>query len=418
MPSMVAVSIVAILILTIFGLAVISSICTLYLGSNGGPLITYTLSISTKDVGQLASLGENPLVFTTHDTVVVNPLSPKVNVTSLDARKNFVVNPLSPKMNVTYVNALLPLRDFELTPRALQFEGRVREFIRSEDCRRGNHFFITWISPVVGFDDREFLVFDSLFKTNPEGCLVILSNTMDSEEGRRILNPLTEGGYRILAVTPDLPFLLEGTPGSRWFQNLKEGKVAPGFVSLAQNLSNLMRLAYLYKYGGVYLDTDVIVLKSFQGLRNVIGAQSETKERWTRLNNAVLVFDKGHPLVLEFITEFARTFNGSKWGHNGPNLVSRVVERAELKGDTNFTVLPPSRFYPVNWVKITRYFNRPMNVDDEEWVEAKVAWLREWTYGLHLWNKQSRSLKVEEGSVIDRLVKENCVLCREVVYRS
>ncbi|GAA0186647.1 glycosyltransferase [Lithospermum erythrorhizon] len=76
-------------------------------------------------------------------------------------------------------------------------------------------------------------------------------------------------------------------------------------------------LGLLYRFGGIYLDTDVIVLKSFAKRRNVIGAQSvdpDTKT-WSRLNNAVMIFDKGHPLVYKFIEEFSRTFDGNKWGH-------------------------------------------------------------------------------------------------------
>ncbi|GAB2290768.1 hypothetical protein Dimus_025039 [Dionaea muscipula] len=299
-----------------------------------------------------------------------------------------------------------------------QFDQRIREFHGNGGC--GVNFFMTWISPACEFGDRQFISLDSLFKTNPDGCLVILSKTMDSEKGNMILDPFVVRGYRVLAVTPDLPFLFQDTPAGDWFKELKRGNVDPGVIPLAQNLSNLLRLVYLYKYGGVYLDTDVIVLKGFHGLRNTIGAQSIEKNsrQWTRLNNAVLVFDKGHPLVLEFIEEFARTFDGSKWGHNGPYLVSRVVERADQRGKKatygHITVLPPVAFYPVDWIRIGSFFKHPGNLADKRWVEAKVTRLKQETYVLHLWNKQSKSLVTEEGSVIGKLVSEFCVICREM----
>ncbi|KAF5747614.1 hypothetical protein HS088_TW05G00339 [Tripterygium wilfordii] len=123
------------------------------------------------------------------------------------------------------------------------------------------------------------------------------------------------------------------------------------------------RLAVLYKYGGVYLDADFIVLKSFKGLRNSIGAQSidVMSNNWTRLNNAVLVFDMNHPLLLKFIQQFASTFDGNKWGHNGPYLVSRVVQRVEGLPGFNFTVLPPMAFYPDDWNRIGGLFRNPKN---------------------------------------------------------
>nr|GEX61505.1 alpha 1,4-glycosyltransferase domain-containing protein [Tanacetum cinerariifolium] len=80
---------------------------------------------------------------------------------------------------------------------------------------------------------------------------------------------------------------------------LIKGDINVGYVPLGQNLSNLLRLCLLYKFGGVYIDTDVFVLKSFSKLRNSMGAQTldlDTKN-WSRLNNAVMVFDKMHPLV-------------------------------------------------------------------------------------------------------------------------
>lgn len=177
---------------------------------------------------------------------------------------------------------------------------------------------------------------------------MILSASMDSRQGSQLLKPLVDSGYRVAAVSPGLSFLFKDTPAESWFNELKKGNVDPGEIPLAQNLSNLLRLAVLYKYGGVYLDTDVIVLKKFSALRNTIGAQAADENgNWNRLNNAVLVFDKEHPLIYKFIQEFALTFDGNKWGHNGPYLVSRVVSRIEKRPNYNFTVLPPLAFYPV-----------------------------------------------------------------------
>lgn len=60
----------------------------------------------------------------------------------------------------------------------------------------------------------------------------------------------------------------KNTSAEYWFIDLKNGKKDPGKVSLAQNLSNLIRLAILYKYDGIYFDTDFIILKEFSILRN------------------------------------------------------------------------------------------------------------------------------------------------------
>lgn len=254
---------------------------------------------------------------------------------------------------------------------------------------------------------------ESVFKSHPRGCLMILSATMDSPQGYTTLKPFLDRGYRVVAVTPDLPFLLRGTAGERWLEEIRSGKRDPGKISLAQNLSNLMRLAYLYKYGGVYLDTDMILLKSFKGLNNTIGAQTfdPSYTNWTRLNNAVLIFDKKHPLLLKFIEEFARTFNGNVWGYNGPYLVSRVAKAVEGSNEYNFTVMRPSAFYPVNWIEIEKFFKVPKTVKESKWVKVKLLQMQRRSYGLHLWNKFSRKFEIEQGSAMWSLVSDHCIIC-------
>ncbi|KAK1563094.1 hypothetical protein Q3G72_022194 [Acer saccharum] len=294
-----------------------------------------------------------------------------------------------------------------------KFHGRVLEFF-GEECEI--RAFMTWISPARSFGKREVLGLETFFKAHPHGCLMILSRTLDSRQGYRVLKPLLDRQVKLAAVTPDLSFLFKNTPAESWFDSIKSGNKDPGEIPLAQNLSNLIRLAVLYKYGGVYLDTDFIILKSLKGLKNSIGAQSTdvVSGNWTRLNNAVLIFDMNHPLLLKFIEEFATTFDGNKWGHNGPYLVSRVVQRVENRPGFNFTVLPPSAFYPVHWNNIGGLFKLPDNRVGLRWVKAKLLQLSGQTYGVHLWNKQSSRLKIDEGSVMGRLISDHCVICEQI----
>jgi lactosylceramide 4-alpha-galactosyltransferase len=296
---------------------------------------------------------------------------------------------------------------------AKQFHARIHKFLKNESCE--SQFFMTWISPSSSFGEREIFSIESLFKVQPQACLTILSRTLDSIHGYKILKPFLDKGFKVQAITPNLLSLFKGTLAESWFHELRKGKKDPGEIPLFQNLSNLIRLVVLYKYGGVYLDTDFILLKPLIGLRNCIGAQSMDygTKQWTRLNNAVLIFDKNHPLLLRFINEFALTFDGNKWGHNGPYLVSRVVERLEKKHGLKFSILSPLAFYPADWNKISGFFKKPKARSEEKWVEAKLRQLISGkTYGVHLWNKQSSGLVIEEGSVIARLVSNHCVICK------
>ncbi|KAL0321223.1 UNVERIFIED_CONTAM: Lactosylceramide 4-alpha-galactosyltransferase [Sesamum radiatum] len=267
-------------------------------------------------------------------------------------------------------------------------------------------FFMTWISSAESFGDREMFAMNSLFKAHPRGCLIVASNSLDSRSGMQILKPFSEKGLKVTAISPDFNYLFKNTPAQAWYNQLMLGNVNPGEVPLGQNLSNLLRLGLLYRFGGIYLDTDVIVLKSFRGLKNAIGAQTIDLDtgKWSRLNNAVMIFDEGHPLLYKFIQEFALTFDGNKWGHNGPYLVSRVVSRVTGRPGYNFTILPPMAFYPVDWSKIGSLFQGPQSLNHSKWLLAKLRQIRSLSFAVHLWNKQSRGFEVQKGSVIQHIM--------------
>ncbi|PIN07642.1 Alpha-1,4-N-acetylglucosaminyltransferase [Handroanthus impetiginosus] len=294
------------------------------------------------------------------------------------------------------------------------FAVRVMKFFNanSSDSSCKFRFFMTWISSMESFGDRELCAVNSLFKTHPNGCLIIASNSLDSTNGMQILRPFLEKGLKITAITPDFNYLFKNTPAESWYNKLMEGSINPGEVSLGQNLSNLLRLGLLYRFGGIYIDTDIIILKNFDGLKDSIGAQTidlDTRN-WSRLNNAVMIFDEGHPLLYKFIQEFALTFDGNKWGHNGPYLVSRVVSRITGRPGYNFTVLSPMAFYPVDWSRIGSLFEGPKNLSHSKWLLAKLKQIRSQSFAVHLWNKQSRGLEIEKGSIIQHIMSSSGVL--------
>lgn len=302
------------------------------------------------------------------------------------------------------------------TPQTRQFAACTDELFAAPCTDR---FFMTWLSPLEQFGRRELLVLESLFRWHRGGCLLVASDTMDSTGGRDKLRPFLERGFRLAVASPDFAYLLNGTPAEAWLGAVQRGRVSLGSVPLGQNLSNLLRLALLYRYGGIYLDADVVVLRPLSDLRNTIGAQAmnDATGDWRRLNNAVMVFDRAHQLLHEFIAEFAAAFDGSKWGHNGPYLVSRVAARLRHRSPgLAFTVLPPRAFYPVHWSKIGGLFVAPKDRKGERWVKAKVENIKGQSFGIHLWNRESSRMEMEEGSVIETLISDSCLFCNSSMF--
>lgn len=361
-----------------------------------------------------------PLPRTNGPMTMSSSSSSVVRVVDSDHNEKEELDPLVPPRKasknerIDWFRRKLPeLEILKSTRKSKRFHTRVLE-LYNNNCSA--QFFMVWLSPAKSFGPREMLAVDTLFTTNPGACLAILSNSLDSPRGYTILKPLLDRGFNLIAVTLDIPFLVKNTPAEAWLKRLKSGHMDPGSIPLFMNLSDLTRLAVLYKYGGVYLDTDIIFLNDITRLRNAIGAQSmdlETK-RWTRLNNAVMVFDMYHPLMREFLHEYSTNFDGNRWGYNSPYLVSRVIKRLGNKPGYNLTIFPPDAFYPVNWIKIPKLFKKPATTREAKWVEKTVQDMNKGSYMIHLWNKVTRKIKIEEGSVMYNLISTHCTVCRNI----
>ncbi|XP_045604060.1 lactosylceramide 4-alpha-galactosyltransferase isoform X2 [Procambarus clarkii] len=86
------------------------------------------------------------------------------------------------------------------------------------------------------------------------------------------------------------------------------------------HLTDGIRWLLLWKYGGVYLDLDALVLRSLAHLPNCAARESE---RYVAAG--VLKFTRAHPLLRACLNHFARHFNGHVWGANGPELLTQVL---------------------------------------------------------------------------------------------
>jgi hypothetical protein len=65
-----------------------------------------------------------------------------------------------------------------------------------------------------------------------------------------------------------------------------------GSLDMLSAKSDFLRYTLLYKFGGTYVDTDVIVRKGLTGLKNTIGLQGKDF-----VNQAVMVFEKGSDYI-------------------------------------------------------------------------------------------------------------------------
>lgn len=227
---------------------------------------------------------------------------------------------------------------------------------------------------------------------------VWLLTILEIQDCRPLKNLLQLPNFRLLNI--DLNSMVKDSVLVHWY--LKDDWNHSPFR--VNHLSDALRLLILWKYGGVYADMDVLTLKSFGELRNVVA-----RELFPDVGNSVMVFDRGHPFLLRCLEEFSRTYKSRKWAHNGPRLLERVLSwfcprnllgKLPLVQCSGVTVLPGTAFYPINYLEWQKPFQR----------NETAAVLRATTdsYALHLWNSYSRAATVERGSAYDMLRKKLC----------
>jgi lactosylceramide 4-alpha-galactosyltransferase len=178
---------------------------------------------------------------------------------------------------------------------------------------------------------------------------------------------------------------------------LKSDKLTKSVYKIVHT-ADILRLLLLWKFGGYYLDTDMIVQKSFDSLPTNFACRANNE----LINNAFLSFDKknGRKLVEMFIEDLVKNFNGDDWGSNGPKMITRVSKKLcqtedfqkmiDQKDCDGFHVLPQELCYAIpyfDWEKLV----------EEKFAEQTMKAVEN-SFTVHFWNKFSKSFKLQKNS--------------------
>ncbi|PAN14495.1 hypothetical protein PAHAL_2G414000 [Panicum hallii] len=272
--------------------------------------------------------------------------------------------------------------------------------------------FMVWNSPQWAYGVRHQRGLESLLKQHPDACVVMLSETLELESFREFVKE----GYKVAVAVPNLDKLLESTPthefASVWYE-WRQTKYYP------LHYSELIRLAALYKYGGIYLDSDIIVLKPLTLLRNTIGATNPVPGS-SGYSGAVLAFEKQSPLLEECLKEFYSTYDDTILQWNGAELMTRVISNLSSKADGNMWLLntklePSATFYPISSTDIMRYFSEPDNMVEKAHHDAVFSRIVNDSTTFHFWNGITSTLVPESNSLVERILNRYCLHCLDVL---
>lgn len=290
----------------------------------------------------------------------------------------------------------------------LSFSRFMDAFFKKNKC--DTRVFMVWNSPPWMFGVRHQRGLESVFSHHQNACVVILSETIELDFFK---DNFVKNGYKVAVAMPNLDELLKDTPthkfASIWFE-WKKTK----FYST--HYSELVRLAALYKYGGIYLDSDIVVLKPLSSLHNSVGMEDQLAG--SSLNGAVMAFRRHSPFIMECLKEYYSTYDDRSFRWNGAELLTRVAKRfsSEVPSEQfELNVQPSFLFFPIASQNITRYFAAPASAAERAQEEGLMKKILKESVTFHFWNSLTYSLIPESGSLVSRLLEHTCIRCLDVL---
>uniref|UniRef100_A0A8D0HCU2 Alpha-1,4-N-acetylglucosaminyltransferase n=1 Tax=Sphenodon punctatus TaxID=8508 RepID=A0A8D0HCU2_SPHPU len=193
--------------------------------------------------------------------------------------------------------------------------------------------------------------------------------------------------------------LFQEMPLLPWYHKVNESQ-EKYWVHVSSDAS---RLAIIWKYGGIYMDTDVISIRPIPGA-NFLAAQSSQFS-----SNGIFGFSHHHWFIWSCMEDFVQHYNGDVWGNQGPYLMTRMLtglcnlsdfQVAEDLSCQNISFLHPQRFYPIAYPEWRQYYK----VWDT-WPDFNNS------YALHLWNfmnKEQKQVVAGSNTLVENLYKIYC----------
>lgn len=121
-------------------------------------------------------------------------------------------------------------------------------------------------------------------------------------------------------------------------------------VKTCAGISDIVRILAIYQLGGIYIDTDVMPIKSFDDLLESDDRPFLAHRSTKSFESAIIGSPKGHPAFLELIKTLPKWYEEHKTNsasvQTGPAFISSI-----LFGRDDINHLPTKTFYPYNGFK-------------------------------------------------------------------
>lgn len=154
----------------------------------------------------------------------------------------------------------------------------------------------------------------------------------------------------------------------------------PGKGSVAL-FANMFRYKLLHATGGWWVDTDMFCLAGALPDAGVVLSQEDAQG----LNNAIMRFPAGHPLLQAGYDACVDRGDDAEWGDTGPRLLTRLAAEFDLS-DSAFS---PHVFYPLGYRQFWFVFDPRRTAYAVERIRGAAT--------IHLWNNMLSRSTLDKG---------------------
>lgn len=181
----------------------------------------------------------------------------------------------------------------------------------------------------------------------------------------------------------------------------------PGAGSVAA-FANKFRYALLAQQGGWWVDMDIVCLvDEFEDYDTFFAY-----EEGARINNAMLKFPKGSPIMQACWDGADASGKDLAWGQTGPRLLTDVLERSSMAGSAQNVSL----CYALEWHQYLYFWDPVLRPYVEQAVQDSIV--------VHLWNEMVRRIGLNkkkpppQNSYLDYLCKKHEIEFKEKPTRA
>jgi len=175
-----------------------------------------------------------------------------------------------------------------------------------------------------------------------------------------------------------------------------------------EHFSDFLRLLLVWKFGGMFMDLDVIHFKSLKPFfdQNV---NFVTPVAPYAMNINFFGFSRGHPVMLKFMEALRKRYNASEYV-SAPRTIDTVlskmanksIKRIIKKGKIGDLTIPRyTLISPVHSSDSRLLFNGRPTMKDFIALTKK-------SYAVHFWNHQTHTLNIRPKSIFFKMAEKFC----------